>query len=127
MMSNRIHYSHCPVCNSSQINPLVTLKDHSVSGESFVVWQCSQCSLRFTQDVPDAESIGPYYKSEDYISHTNTSKGFINKAYQTVRAYTIKGKAVLVQRYTGLQQGKLLDVGAGTGAFLLQMKKEGWL
>lgn len=125
-MSNRIHYTHCPVCHSPQIDPLVTIKDHSVSGESFVVWQCRQCSLRFTQDVPDAESIAPYYKSEDYISHTNTSKGFINKAYQTVRTYTIRQKAKLVQRYTGLQQGKLLDVGAGTGSFLLQMKKEGW-
>ena len=125
-MSNRIHYSHCPVCRSSQIDPLITVQDHSVSGETFVVWQCHQCSLRFTQDVPDAESIGPYYKSADYISHTNTSKGFINKAYQTVRNYTLKQKAKLIQKYTGQQQGKLLDVGAGTGAFLLQMKKEGW-
>ena len=126
MMSNRIHYSHCPVCSSTQINPLVTIKDHSVSGESFVLWQCSQCSLRFTQDVPDADSIAPYYKSEAYISHTNTSKGLINKAYQTVRGYTLKQKAKLIQKHTGRQQGKLLDVGAGTGAFLLQMKKEGW-
>lgn len=125
-MSNRIHYTHCPVCNSTHINPLVTVKDHSVSGESFVVWQCSQCNLRFTQDAPDADSIGPYYKSENYISHTNTSKGFINKAYQTVRTYTLKQKAKLIQKYTGQQQGKLLDVGAGNGAFLLQMKKEGW-
>jgi len=126
MMNNRIHYSHCPVCSSPQINPLVTVKDHSVSGESFVVWQCSQCSLRFTQDVPDAESIAPYYKSEAYISHTNTSKGLINKAYQTVRTFTLKQKAKLIQKYTGRQQGKLLDVGAGNGAFLLQMKSEGW-
>ena len=126
MMSNRIHYSQCPVCNSTAINPLVTIKDHSVSGESFVVWQCSQCRLRFTQDVPDAESIAPYYKSENYISHTNTSKGFINSAYQKVRTYTLKQKAALIQHYTGQQQGKLLDVGAGNGAFLLQMKREGW-
>lgn len=126
MTSNRIHYTHCPVCHSPQIDPLVTIKDHSVSGESFVIWQCSQCALRFTQDVPDADSIAPYYKSEDYISHTNTSKGFINKAYQTVRTYTLKRKAALIQQYTGQQQGKLLDVGAGNGAFLLQMKKEGW-
>ncbi len=125
-MSNRVHYSHCPVCNSSQVHPLLTIKDYSVSGESFVVWQCSECTLRFTQDTPDEGSIGPYYKSPDYISHTNTSKGLINKVYQQVRTFTLKQKAQTIQRYTGLQQGKLLDVGAGAGAFLLQMKQEGW-
>jgi len=125
-MSNRVHYTHCPVCNNSEIHPLLTVKDYSVSGEDFVVWQCSQCTLRFTQDVPDEASIAPYYKSPDYISHTNTSKGAINKAYQQVRAFTLKQKAKTIQQYTGLQQGKLLDIGAGAGAFLLQMKKEGW-
>ena len=89
-MSERIHYTHCPVCNSGDINPLLTLKDHSVSGEHFVVWQCTQCTLRFTQDVPDAASIPPYYRSDAYISHSNTSKGFINNTYQRVRRFTLK-------------------------------------
>src|SRR6476661_4416833 len=58
---NYIHYSTCPVCSSADIHPLLTVKDHSVSGESFVVWQCNQCLLRFTQDVPSESTIGPYY------------------------------------------------------------------
>ncbi|HET7896521.1 MAG TPA: class I SAM-dependent methyltransferase, partial [Flavisolibacter sp.] len=74
---SRIHYSHCPVCNSTNINPLLTVKDFSVSKEEFVVWQCAACALRFTQDVPDENTIGRYYQSPDYISHSNTSKGFI--------------------------------------------------
>ena len=125
-MSNRVHYTDCPVCASTHIHPLLTIKDHSVSGENFVVWQCNDCSLRFTQDVPDADSIGPYYKSPDYISHTNTSKGLINSLYQKVRTFTLKQKAKVIEQYTGLENGKLLDVGAGAGAFLAQMKKEGW-
>jgi 2-polyprenyl-3-methyl-5-hydroxy-6-metoxy-1,4-benzoquinol methylase len=125
-MSNRVHYTHCPVCDSTHIHPLLTVKDHSVSGENFVVWQCADCTLRFTQDVPDADSIGPYYKSPDYISHTNTSKGLINSLYQKVRTVTLKQKAKMIAHYTGLENGKLLDVGAGAGAFLAQMKKEGW-
>ena len=125
-MDGRVHYTSCPVCNSGSINPLLTVKDHSVSKEEFVVWQCGNCTLRFTQDVPDENSIGLYYKSEDYISHTNTSKGFINKAYQKVRDYTLQQKAKLIIGETGIAKGNLLDMGCGTGAFLNTMKQKGW-
>ena len=89
---NKVHYTTCPVCGSADINPLLTIKDHSVSKEQFVVWQCGNCSLRFTQDVPNEASIGKYYQSADYISHSNTSKGVVNKLYQTVRNYTLARK-----------------------------------
>ena len=122
---NRVHYSNCPVCDSRNINPLLTVKDHSVSGDDFVIWQCSECNLRFTQDVPDEQSIKSYYRSSDYISHTNTNKGLINKLYQKVRGYTLRRKAKLVIAQT-VRQGKVLDIGAGIGAFLNAMKEKGW-
>lgn len=122
---NKIHYTHCPVCGSTDINPLLTVKDHSVSREEFVIWQCSNCSLRFTQDVPDEESIGRYYQSADYISHTNTSRGWINQFYQKVRNYTLNQKANLIIEQT-VKQGKILDLGAGIGAFLNTMKQKNW-
>lgn len=125
-MNGRIHYSECPVCNSKHINPLLTVKDFSVSKEDFVVWQCTDCSLRFTQDAPGENAIAPYYKSPDYISHTNTDKGFINKTYQKVRNYTLQEKAKLIIEKTRVTSGSLLDIGSGTGAFLDVMKNKGW-
>ena len=122
---NTVHYTHCPVCNSSAINPLLTVKDHSVSKQDFVIWLCSSCQLRFTQNVPDEHSIAAYYRSEDYISHTNTSKGFINKLYQKVRTYTLNQKAKLVSSFTK-EKGNILDLGAGVGAFLATMQAKGW-
>ncbi|MGV3528309.1 MAG: class I SAM-dependent methyltransferase [Flavisolibacter sp.] len=120
-----IHYIHCPVCGSPHIDPLMGVKDHSVSGEQFAVWLCRDCSLRFTQDVPDENSIGPYYASPEYISHSNTDKGMLNKVYQAVRKRTLEGKAKLVISNT-VSKGSLLDVGAGIGAFLNVMKEKGW-
>lgn len=125
MIMTKIHYTNCPVCGSDKINPLLTVKDHSVSKEEFVVWQCSNCSLRFTQDVPDEASIGRYYQSSDYISHTNTDKGLINKIYQRVRKHTLNQKADLIIGETA-KQGKILDIGSGIGAFLNTMQKKGW-
>jgi SAM-dependent methyltransferase len=120
-----VHYSACPVCGSSGIHPLLTVRDNSVSKEDFVIWQCGNCSLRFTQDVPDEVSIAPYYQSPDYISHTNTSKGLINSLYQRVRKYTLGAKADMVISRT-VPKGRLLDLGAGIGAFLNTMKEKGW-
>lgn len=125
-MNNRVHYSHCPICNSTSINPLLTVKDYTVSNEEFVIWQCGQCTLRFTQDIPDAASIGAYYQSEDYISHTNTSKGLVNQLYQRVRKLTLEQKAKLIQQVTGLSTGALLDVGCGIGAFVHTMQQKEW-
>jgi SAM-dependent methyltransferase len=125
-MSATIHYTQCPVCGSTAIAPLLSAKDNTVSHELFAIWQCSSCTHRFTQDIPDEGNIGRYYKSDDYISHSNTRKGLVNKLYLFIRKVTLKAKQQLVSKTTGLKQGALLDVGAGTGAFALQMQQAGW-
>ena len=126
-MDEKLHHTLCPVCNSKSINPLLTVKDYIVSNEDFVIWHCSSCTLRFTQDAPVEAAMGKYYKSPDYISHTNIDKGFLNKMYQRVRNYTVQNKSKLVISSTATLQGKLLDVGCGTGDFLNAIKKEGWV
>src|SRR5438128_2475281 len=122
---SKVHYTSCPVCGSPDINPLLTVEDHSVSKEKFTIWQCSNCTLRFTQDVPDESSIAPYYQSPDYISHSDTSKGVVNQLYQKVRKYTLDQKAAMVIGHT-VKKGTILDLGAGTGAFLHIMKNRSW-
>jgi 2-polyprenyl-3-methyl-5-hydroxy-6-metoxy-1,4-benzoquinol methylase len=125
-MSHTLHYNECPACGSKAIRTVMPVKDHSVSGENFNLTECTTCTFRFTQDMPDAATIGPYYKSEDYISHTNTSKGLINSLYQKVRRRTLKQKRKLICRQTGLQTGRILDIGAGIGAFANEMQSNGW-
>jgi 2-polyprenyl-3-methyl-5-hydroxy-6-metoxy-1,4-benzoquinol methylase len=123
---SRIHYQFCPVCYAETISNVLQVKDYTVSGDLFVIAECSSCSFRFTQEVPDAASIAPYYKSEDYISHTNTATGLINRLYHFVRNRTIVQKRKLIENRTGIKTGKLLDIGSGTGAFLSEMKQHGW-
>ena len=122
----RIHRSECPACGSRAIREVFVAEDYTVSHERFAVWHCSACTLRFTQDAPDAEAIGPYYASEEYISHSNTSEGLINTLYQRVRAITLSQKLALVRRVSGLRSGSLLDVGCGTGEFAHTMAEAGW-
>ncbi len=125
-MPSVIHYTSCPVCGSTDIGYALRAKDYTVTGEQFEIWQCKSCQVRFTQDVPSQASIGRYYQSTDYISHSDTSDGLINQLYKTVRQFTLKQKRKLVGSVTSKFKGKLLDVGAGTGAFLHEMKSHGW-
>lgn len=125
-MYTPVHSFHCPACNSGNIQFALTAKDHTVSQIDFDVWHCNDCSLRFTQDIPAIHEIGTFYQSANYISHSNTKKGLINQLYHLVRNYTLGLKARQIKRFTGLQKGRLLDIGAGVGAFAATMQNVGW-
>lgn len=121
-----VHYTSCPVCGSTNLQDHLSAKDYTVSEKRFNILLCKDCTLAFTQDVPSQEEIGPYYKAETYISHSDTNKGLINKLYHLVRKRTLSGKRLLVEDFTGAKKGRVLDIGCGTGAFLNEMKTAGW-
>lgn len=120
------NYDHCLCCGSVAVSKVFTCTDFSVSHEQFEIWKCSSCTFRFTQNVPHEEYIGRYYQSSDYISHSDTRKGLINSVYHLVRSITLLLKKRVVKKITGVRQGVLLDVGAGTGAFANKMLQAGW-
>jgi 2-polyprenyl-3-methyl-5-hydroxy-6-metoxy-1,4-benzoquinol methylase len=121
-----IHRTQCPACTSSECKEELHVQDYTVSKKVFGIAHCRQCTLRFTQDIPEADEIGAYYKAESYISHTDTKQGLVSRLYHLVRSITLKGKRNLVISSTGQSKGRLLDVGCGTGAFLNTMKISGW-
>ena len=117
-------YSNCPVCNHSQFDNFLECVDYTVSKESFNISVCNNCSFAFTNPIPQDSSIGSYYESEEYISHSNSKKGVVNGIYQLVRNYTISKKIHLLQ---SLGKGKtLLDIGCGTGEFLNACAQSGF-
>ncbi len=125
-MASIITYQQCPCCGSTNIVQQLKAKDYTVSNKLFDIWHCNDCTLRFTQDVPDASSIGPYYQSTSYVSHSDTQEGLINKLYHRVRKTTLQNKKELIIDATKIPGGTLLDVGAGTGAFANTMQEAGW-
>lgn len=125
-MENLINHKVCPVCGSNAINKVLEAKDHTVSNRTFEIWSCPDCSFRFTQNVPDEEGIGSYYKSDAYVSHSNTKKGLVNRLYHIVRKRTLQQKLGFVRKYSGQMEGSLLDIGAGTGAFAATMQSAEW-
>ena len=114
----------CPVCHQNKFSQKFLCEDYLVSHESFSICCCDACRFTFTQDVPSQEAMPRYYDSSEYVSHSDTQKGWIHSVYHWVRKRMIRRKVGIIEkRYAG---GKLLDIGCGTGYFAGAMKQKGW-
>jgi 2-polyprenyl-3-methyl-5-hydroxy-6-metoxy-1,4-benzoquinol methylase len=103
----------------------LTVKDHSVSKETFDLYRDEALDMLITFPQPDENSLPSYYESDDYISHTDGKRSLFEKAYHFIKNIALKNKLNLIN---GLNSGKgnLLDIGAGTGDFLTVAKNNGW-
>ena len=113
---------NCPACQSKKFTTHLTCVDDTVSRETFPISKCEKCAFLFTNDIPKSEELGKYYQSEEYISHSNSSKGLFNKLYKLVRSISLKNKVNLL----GKETGQLLELGSGTGELLAACQAKGW-
>jgi len=116
----------CPLCGGHQLEHALTCTDYYASGEKFEVTRCVHCGFLMTQGVPVEAKIGKYYETPDYISHSDTQKGLMNRVYHWVRRYMLARKASLVEHASKMKEGRLLDYGTGTGYFPHTMRQKGW-
>ena len=105
--------------------PVLVCKDHTVSGEYFELRKAKDLDLLATFPRPDLEQLPSYYKSENYISHTDSKKGFFDKVYQQVKNLMLKNKLNWIEKEE-IPGAKILDIGAGTGDFLRAAKNRNW-
>ena len=105
--------------------PVLICKDHTVSGEHFELKQDPEFDLLGTFPRPAEDKLPEYYKSEDYISHTDSKASIFDRTYQAVKSYMLKKKLNWITSQTK-GTGRMLDFGAGTGDFLLEAKRKGW-
>lgn len=110
--------------NISNTKHFLTVKDHSVSGESFDLLYDADLDMLITHPQPSLEKLPSYYESDDYISHTDGKRSLFEKMYHAVKSIALKNKLKLINAQTS--KGSLLDIGAGTGEFLLVAKNDGW-
>lgn len=85
----------------------------------------SEFDMLETSPKPTLKELPTYYQSDTYISHTDSKKSTVDKLYQAVKKHTLKKKLELINSFK-TENKNILDVGCGTGDFLLVCKNNGW-
>lgn len=119
-----IAITECPICKGKEFDPFNQCIDFTTSKEEFSILTCKSCNFLITSPRPDSNSIGKYYDSENYISHSNSSNSLVHHLYKIVRSFTLQWKLKIVQKQK--PKGLILDYGCGTGEFLNICTKANW-
>ncbi|MCF8275468.1 MAG: class I SAM-dependent methyltransferase [Flavobacteriales bacterium] len=114
----------CPSCGTSGYEHAITSIDYTYSKYPFEIVACESCQLLFTNPRPTEDSIGAYYDNPEYVSHTDTKTGLLFRLYRIVKSFTLKQKRLLLQKHT--KQRTVLDYGAGSGDFSVELASHGW-
>ncbi len=115
---------NCPICANSQFEIWLKTKDYFLTKENFDLFKCSQCGLVITHPFPYKKDAEKYYQSDEYFSHPEKKKNIIAALYDWVKQRNIKYK--YRQATSGLNPGRILDIGCGAGDFLTYAQSKGW-
>ncbi|MFC1648304.1 methyltransferase domain-containing protein [Nanoarchaeota archaeon] len=128
--------SSCDLCGSKKIKFLYNGHDrmHNVKG-SYSLWKCSKCGLVFLNPRPSDKQLAKHYPKEGYYSFKldgNLSpkeillyKTFFTKEANPVLKILLFPLKPLLRGTIIKKNGRFLDIGCGSGRFLLLMKHFG--
>ncbi len=106
----------CNLCGQSNWSPWLTGVLDYLTDEHFDIVRCNQCGLMVTQPMPSDDQIDRYYPPR----YRGNRHGFTGKMRVNLRA------AAIESCFPPNFRGRLLDVGCGDGAFVLEMHRRGW-
>jgi SAM-dependent methyltransferase len=105
------------------MKPFLSTRDYAYSKEEFQLLLDKERKMLVTH--PQPKNLAPYYEGQNYISHTDEGKGIINRCYQVVKRYSLRRKIKLLRPYISKGEA-ILDIGAGTGSFVLAARRSGY-
>lgn len=117
-------HKNCPICDHNHFDVWMEVADYFLTNENFSLVKCRQCGFILTNPYPTKAEIERYYHSDEYYSHPNKRKGLISKVYEMVKLRNVKYKFRVAT--SGLERGRILDIGCGSGDFLAYAKTKGW-
>ncbi|MBN1139594.1 MAG: class I SAM-dependent methyltransferase, partial [Anaerolineae bacterium] len=110
----------CNLCGLDDSAPLFAGRDRLLGGEETFYWvRCRRCGLIYLNPRPSLAEMARYYPA-DYEPFVRQERAGGGVGYRLAIA---KKRRIASH---GLEPGRLLDIGCGSGDFLLGMQERGW-
>jgi 2-polyprenyl-3-methyl-5-hydroxy-6-metoxy-1,4-benzoquinol methylase len=114
----------CNLCRSADYKILYNDLTYWEYPGVFQVVKCNKCSLVFLNPRPKLNEIKKYYDQISYFAIDKENfETSVNELNERDKAYGKEYSILLANK----KKGRILDIGAGTGAFLSKFKELGWL
>jgi SAM-dependent methyltransferase len=107
----------CPLCGATETRRVFEAPALRLPDQVFTLCECLHCSLVRTTPRPVAEEMARLYGGEFYSASTHPLIAKLNRTIARERVGFVRRRRV---------SGKLLDVGCGTGGFLMEMARTGY-
>lgn len=138
MKKNKSSKIVCIVCSKKKSEHLYKTKDRmfNIAG-TFQLYKCQKCNLGYLDPQPSQRTLKKHYPTTKYYAYTKKKQ---KRTLEKLRDYLIQhyyNPTILVKILTTViknvpampsykKNGKVLDLGCGTGETLLQLEKLGW-
>lgn len=134
----------CPLCGAERFDLYCEAPDRfqPQTGLLYKIQRCRQCGMIHLNPRPPEEESGQFYEHADYLPFTSlvSSPSLTARVYEFFRRLNLRWKRRVIHDFwqrTKNQEREanqnlpvapchLLDVGCGTGEFLVEMKSAGW-
>jgi len=121
----------CNVCNNNETELIFFEKDKfGISQDRFNIVRCKNCGLIYINPRPTLEEIVKFYPDTYSWKETIRAGSFFTKFIRNLeklyRYHLLNYEVRKVLQNTGLESGKILDVGCGTGDRLRVFKEKGF-
>lgn len=117
LTSEESSHAWCPVCCSVSVA-------FSFSFSGYRVWNCDSCRLQFLRPQPDDSALSAIYNADYFLGeHDGVLDAEVNRLKQETAALYVNDILAL----NGSNPGALLEIGSGTGDFLLEARQRGFV
>lgn len=116
----------CLVCRSTRLTPLYTgVRDHyGVATETFTFLQCGECGSATLDPLPSAERLAGLYTHDYTFKPRGSWLAALEWRLFYKRGYASRLR--IIRALTGVDSGRVLEVGCGSGLFLRFLREAGY-